>query len=137
MAAYVKTLKSGSDIIYPQTKTSGVFDENNVNLQTVLDDMSGSIQSFVGKRITSDYNVTKILSVGGWSNNTQTISNSNIGQYDDVIVSPISDSIDDYVAAGIRCTNQAAGSLTFTCTTTPSSAIYVNILVLSASYLGV
>ena len=137
MAAYVKTLKSGSDIIYPQTKTSGVFDENNVNLQTVLGNMNSSIQSFVGKRITSDYNVTVTLSVGGWSNSTQTISNSNIGQYDDVIVSPISDSIDDYVAAGIRCTNQAAGSLTFTCTTTPSSAIYVNILVLSASYLGV
>ena len=137
MAAYVKTLKSGSDIIYPQTKTSGVFDENNVNLQTVLGDMSSSIQSFAGKRIVSDYSVTEILSVGGWSNSTQTISNSNIGQYDNVIVSPISDSIDDYVAAGIRCTNQAAGSLTFTCTTTPSSAIYVNILVLSASYLGV
>ena len=63
MAAYVKTLKSGNDIIYPQTKTSGVFDENNVNLQTVLDNMSGSIQSFVGKRITSDYNVTVTLSV--------------------------------------------------------------------------
>lgn len=137
MAAYVKTLKSGSDIIYPQTKTSGVFDENNVNLQTVLSDMSSSIQSFVGKQITSDYSVTVTLSVGGWSNSTQTISNSYIGQYDDVIVSPISDSIDDYVAAGIRCTNQAAGSLTFTCTTTPSSAIYVNILVLSKSYLGV
>lgn len=137
MAAYVKTLKSGSDIIYPQTKTSGVFDENNVNLQTVLGNMSSSIQSFTGKQIISKYRVTKILSVGGWSNNTQTISHSDIGQYDDVIVSPISDSIDDYVAAGIRCTNQAAGSLTFTCTTTPSSAIYVNILVLSASYLGV
>ena len=137
MAAYVKTLKSGSDIIYPQTKTSGVFDENNVNLQTVLGNMSSSIQSFAGKRIVSDYSVTEILSVGGWSNSTQTISNSNIGQYDDVIVSPASNSIDDYVAAGIRCTNQAAGSLTFTCTTTPSSAIHVNILVLSKSYLGV
>ena len=137
MAAYVKTLKSGNDIIYPQTKTSGVFDENNVNLQTVLGDMNTSIQTLSGQSFYSIFTTTVVLLVADWSNNTQTESISAVTENSHIIVSPMSTStnINNYIAAGIICSSQTNGSLTFTCTTTPSSAIHVNVMVINRRYL--
>ena len=121
MAAYVKTLKSGNDIIYPQTKTSGVFDDNNVNLQT-------TIQSLSSRPVASS--ITVSLVVANWSSSSQTVTATGVTSSCMVIVSPAPSSIDDYVAAGIKCTAQGTNSLTFTCSTTPSSAISVNVLIL-------
>ena len=46
-----------------------------------------------------------------------------------VFVSPAPASAADYAAAGITCTAQGSGTLTFTCTTVPSNAITVNIVI--------
>ena len=44
MSAFIKTLKNTlGDIIYPQTKTSAVFDSNNINLDTKLTKMEDKI----------------------------------------------------------------------------------------------
>lgn len=38
MAAYIKTLENDNkDLIYPQTKINGVFDEEGEGLQNILD----------------------------------------------------------------------------------------------------
>ena len=71
------------------------------------------------------------LPVANWSNNSQTITATGVTASNNVIISPAPASIDNYVAANIKCTAQAANSLTFTCTTTPTAAISVNVLVMN------
>lgn len=70
------------------------------------------------------------LTVAGWSNNTQTVSVTGVTASNIVIVSPAPASAADYAAAGIVCTAQGTDSLTFTCTTVPSNAITVNVIIM-------
>ena len=72
---------------------------------------------------------TATLAVNDWSSNTQTVSVTGVTASNTVFVAPAPASNADYVAGGIVCTGQASGTLTFTCTTTPSSAITVNVCI--------
>lgn len=81
--------------------------------------------------IPSIFTTSKTLQVANWSNNSQTVSISAVAISSTVIVSPIPTSIDDYTAAGIRCSSQASGTLTFTCTTTPSNIVYINVIIIN------
>ena len=74
---------------------------------------------------------TATLSTSSWSNNTQTVTVTGVTASNNVIISPAPASMEDYTAAGIRCTAQAASSLTFECDTVPTDAVTVNVLVLS------
>ena len=78
--------------------------------------------------IPSVTSLTVSLVVADWSSSTQTVTATGVTANSSVVVSPDPTSLDDYVAAGIVCTAQAANSLTFTCDTTPTSAITVNVL---------
>lgn len=70
------------------------------------------------------------LAVNDWSSNTQTVNVTGVTASNIVFVSPAPASASDYAAAGIVCTAQGAGTLTFTCTTVPSNAITVNVVIL-------
>lgn len=69
------------------------------------------------------------LTVAGWSSNTQTVTVTGVTATNTVFVSPAPESAADYAAAGIVCTAQAVDSLTFTCTTVPTNAITVNVVI--------
>ena len=58
-----------------------------------------------------------------------TVSASGVTANNAVVVTPDPASMDVYSAAGIVCTAQAAGTLTFTCKTVPTAAIAVNVMV--------
>ena len=73
---------------------------------------------------------TATLAVNDWSSNTQTVNVTGVTASNNVIVAAAPASQADYTSAGILCTTQGAGTLTFTCTTVPSSAITVNILII-------
>ena len=73
---------------------------------------------------------TATLAVADWSNNSQTVNVTGVTASNNVIVAAAPASQSDYTTAGILCTAQGAGTLTFTCTTTPSSAITVNVLII-------
>ena len=70
------------------------------------------------------------LAVNDWSSNTQTVNVTGVTASNVVFVSPAPASASDYASAGIVCTAQGAGTLTFTCTTVPSNAITVNVVIL-------
>lgn len=72
---------------------------------------------------------TATLTVAGWSNNTQTVSVSSVTATSDIIIAAAPANISAYAAAGIYCSAQAAGSLTFSCSTAPTSAITVNLMI--------
>lgn len=70
------------------------------------------------------------LTVAGWSSNTQTVNVTGVTANNIVFVSPAPASAADYADAGIVCTAQGSGTLTFTCTTVPSNNITVNVVIL-------
>ena len=73
---------------------------------------------------------TATLSTSGWSGNSQTVNVTGVTASNNVIVAPAPASQTDYTNAGVKCTAQGAGTLTFTCDTTPTSALTVNVLII-------
>lgn len=73
---------------------------------------------------------TASLPVSGWSSNKQTVSVSGVTASNTVIVTAAPASYEHYNECAVRCSAQAAGTLTFTCTDTPTSALTANILIL-------
>ncbi len=70
------------------------------------------------------------LAAADWAANEQTVTVDELKATSDVIISPVPAGMADYIAAGIYCDSQAAGELTFICSTTPSNNIVVNIAIL-------
>lgn len=75
-------------------------------------------------------NKTGSLTVAGWSNKKQAISVAGVTASNCVIVAPAPASQEAYVAAGIKCTTQASGKLTFTCQSVPTAALTINVAIL-------
>lgn len=70
------------------------------------------------------------LASANWSNNSITVTATGVTSSNNVIVSPAPASQSAYTSAGVMCTAQATDSLTFTCTTTPSSDLTVTVLII-------
>jgi hypothetical protein len=75
-------------------------------------------------------NTAITLTAAGWSSNTQTVSVTGMTATGIVFVSPDPTDQSAYTSAGIICSAQAAGTLTFTCSTTPSADLSVNVVML-------
>lgn len=100
----------------------------------IIEDTSGYIRTLADATYspldhTHTSTTTATLTTSGWSNNTKTVNVSGVTASNTVVVSPAPSSVSDYAAAGIYCSAQASGTLTFTCTTVPSAAITVNVLI--------
>ena len=76
-----------------------------------------------------DYDFTVTLAASSWSNNSITVSNANfIASGYSYYVAPNSPNFDDWCAARIYAADVTTnGQMTFSCTTTPTSNIVVNI----------
>jgi hypothetical protein len=75
-------------------------------------------------------NTTVTLAAAGWSNGSQTVTVTGMTATGVVLVSPDPTDQSAYTSAGIICTAQAADSLTFTCSTTPTADLSVNVVML-------
>ena len=73
---------------------------------------------------------TVTLAAADWSGNAQTKSVTGVTASNTVIVSYDPTYRDDYLAAGVYCSAQGSGTLTFKCDETPASAIGVNVRIL-------
>lgn len=75
------------------------------------------------------------LPLAGWNENTKSISVSASGITQDsaILVSPSPASFDGYCAAGIRCIGGTGSSLTFRCSTLPTSNLSVYVAQLGGS----
>ena len=72
---------------------------------------------------------TGTIQVANWSGSTATITVTGVTASNTVIVSPAPSSIAAWVKGELKCTAQGTNSLTFTCTTTPTAAININVLI--------
>lgn len=73
---------------------------------------------------------TVTLTSSGWSSNSQTVSISGMTATLDIVVSPAPASQEAWGKAGVFCSSQGAGTLTFTCKSAPTTNLTANILTL-------
>lgn len=73
--------------------------------------------------------ITLKLPAAAWSANTQTVSAPGVGADSAVTPSPTPASWAAAGAAGVRCTDQAADSLTFTCESAPTGDLTYYVLI--------
>lgn len=93
-------------------------------INEVIDNLGG------GSGGVSVTTTTCTLTAAGWSNNTQTVSVEGVTASNTILVTYAPTSRAAYTAADIYCTAQGAGTLTFACTTTPTAAVTVNVMVI-------
>lgn len=74
---------------------------------------------------------TVSLPVGSWSSKKQTVSVSGVTSSNNVIVTAAPASYEHYNECAVRCSAQGSGTLTFTCTDTPTSSLTANVLILT------
>lgn len=116
--------------IYQFTGTTDANYTNGYFYKCVSDGQEPATYSWtqIDVQPATKVNTTATLAVADWSSSTQTVTVSGVTADSVVFVSPAPASASDYASAGILCTAQAANSLTFTCTTTPTNAITVNVI---------
>lgn len=86
---------------------------------------SGGIRTALNDVSPTTLNIT--LSSSSWSNNSQTVSVSDMTTTALVFSTPGSASAEKYAECGVKLTSQANGSLTFTCETVPNTNLTVQI----------
>ena len=119
----IPTVGDGTITITQGGVTKGTFTTNQSGNTTIDVDAGGGSAPVVPATMPT-------LAVADWSSNTQTVNVTGVTASNIVFVSPAPASAADYAAAGIVCTAQGSGTLTFTCTTVPSNAITVNVVIL-------
>lgn len=70
------------------------------------------------------------LAASGWANNKQTVSLNGMTANTTIIVASAPENYEAYSKAGVYCSAQAEGSLTFTCKSAPTAALTANIMIL-------
>ena len=73
---------------------------------------------------------TATLTAADWTDNEQTVSVTGVTAANSVVITPAPAFVTAYGEAGIICTEQDAGTLTFTCEDVPTAALTVNVLIL-------
>lgn len=119
-----------ADVATGTNSDANTFKVANANGNFELMSADGTIPKERLTNVVTTPSTMPELTVAGWSNNTQTVTVTGVTATNTVFVSPAPASAADYAAAGIVCTAQAADSLTFTCTTVPTNAITVNVVIM-------
>lgn len=112
---------SASDVGAQATLVSGT-NIKTINGSSILG--SGNLTIDCGTPLTI------VLDKDDWVSKVQSVAVSGMDAEKNVFVGPTLASSEDYAAAGILCTAQGAGSLTFTCETVPTTDLSVNLLIL-------
>lgn len=151
MASYVDSIKIGEGVDTPiwdtKIKVNGVSPDSsthNITLQPDSDPTPGS-NNFVSSGTLYNLLINNIGSIAeysvelvtnSWSANntiTVTVSDSIINSNTILIISPAATAanISNYGKASIYCSGQGTNSLSFSCSTKPTSNITVNVLAIN------
>lgn len=119
------------NIVYAGTSTSTITLGSNTSYNFVAGNnlsWSGSMGSIEDNGTNNIVNTTGqiTLSSSGWSGNTQTVSAMGVTQTNTVTTGPAPSSMNAAMQAGVYCSAQGQGTLTFTCSSVPSSSLTYN-----------
>ena len=91
-----------------------------------------SVETALNNKAGKSTGVSVTLSSSGWDSDTktQTVSVAGVTATANLIITAAPDSYMAYAEAGVRCTAQGAGTLTFACETVPTADVAANVLIL-------
>ena len=91
-----------------------------------------SVETALNNKAGKSTGVSVTLSASGWNADakTQTVSVAGVTATANCIITAATDSYMAYAEAGVRCTAQGAGTLTFACETVPTADVAANVLIL-------
>lgn len=91
-----------------------------------------SVETALNNKAGKSTGVSVTLSSSGWDSGakTQTVSVAGVTATANCIITAAPDSYMAYAEAGVRCTAQGAGTLTFACETVPTADVSANVLIL-------
>ena len=134
-AKYYKDLAqaaSGGGVLSVNGKTPN--DSGTVTLAAGdINTSSGdSVETALSNKAGKSTGVSVTLPTSGWDADakTQTASVAGVTATANCIITAAPDSYMAYAEAGVRCTAQGAGTLTFACETVPTSDVVANVLIL-------
>lgn len=117
-----------SNHVHPTDTSRQATLVSGTNIKTVNNEsLLGSGNISVGGATYSTVAVQ--IATSAWSSTTATVNVTGVTASNDVIVAPAPASTSAWAAAGIYCSAQGAGTLTFTCSTAPSEAVTANVMV--------
>lgn len=91
-----------------------------------------SVETALNNKAVKSTGVSVTLQASGWDADakTQTVSVAGVTADANLIITAAPDSYMAYAEAGVRCTAQGAGTLTFACETVPTADVAANVLIL-------
>ena len=115
----------------PNTADSNIYNLlNTYGWTDCLDNRYLLLKPLLNRSITLKTYLRRIaLTAAGWNNNTQTISISEVGANNTILVGAEIASQTEYRNCQVQCTTQINGSLTFTCVTVPTNDLIVNVTI--------
>lgn len=137
----VKQYSASNPPPYPVTSVNGKTGAVTVSVPTIPSTTSlikGNGTGGVSAAVKgTDYaapsvGVSVTLRASGWNANTktQTVSVSGVTATVNLIITAAPDSYMAYAKAGVRCTAQGSGTLTFSCETVPTADVAANVLII-------
>ena len=142
--AYTGTETIGDEltVVYTAVSYTGGWDQTDVQPSSGGSSLPSQTGN-AGKFLTTDgtnaswatpsggtSSITVTLLAANWVNDEQTVNATGVTASNSVFIGAAPASITDYDTAGVKCTAQGAGTLTFSCATTPSSDLTVNVLIM-------
>lgn len=116
------------DHVHPTDTSRQAALVSGTNIKTVNgESILGSGDLTVGGATYSA--TTATIATSAWSGTTATVNVTGVTVSNDVIVAPAPASTSAWASAGIYCSAQGAGTLTFTCSTVPSESVTANVMV--------
>lgn len=101
---------------------------NKAYFDSTLEELIKSGTEFINSKKKA---VTVTLPAAGWAENGQSVNVGGVTAGNTILVGYSPDSFESYSDAGIRCTEQGAGTLTFVCESTPDADVNVNVVILN------
>lgn len=123
----------GGDFVFTSTYENMVHNlkfknDNTINYSSYELATTEFVQTAVSTKVTKT-SLTLTLPAASWTSNSITVTATGATVDNTIFVAPAPASQNDYTAAGVMCTEQAANSLTFTCTSVPTADLSVNIVI--------
>lgn len=115
----VSAAEAGTDYVAPITGKGLSTNDYTTEEKTKLEGLSAPVAR------------TATLTVAGWSGTTQTVSVTGVTANSILTVTYAPASHDAWLDAGVYCSAQGAGTLTFTCESVPSAALTANIVIIA------
>lgn len=125
-----KTLSTNDYTTEEKTKLAGIEEAAQKNVSPDWSATSGTTQILNKPTIPSIQSTQATLTTSGWSSNQQTVSVAGITTTSIVITTCAASNRQAWLDAEVYCSAQGTGTLTFTCSETPSENIIVNIVIM-------